>query len=267
MAFPGFSMVTSHHQMENYLGENHGGAVDTRPFAPGSVSYMQLFQAFPAEFCDDALAPEVTSALQAIQDAKTAATTVTAENLLDQDDFSLKDGAGEQADAEEKSSGEAQLAEKAEHKADLHTELEKYAFAAACPTRFYAYTLLSEDQLTVMNDQAIDRSEMAESSAYIYRYELCVSESVIDYSMLGGERSNPQEKDTHSTAGSRSAENMPATTTAAGKRCASDEMQMGVFCVSPVNLAMHRSSARCTPIQASIEVRVFFASFQEYFCL
>jgi hypothetical protein len=214
MAFPAFSMVTSHHQVENYFGEHL--SPNYYPTAPagdqpgdaepvqvplGSVNYMQLFHAFPADLCADALSVEVTTALQSIQDAKNAVTTVTEENLLDGSQLNiLEDGANLAGPHEGEGQGEGEEKVREDELGDpespvasrdglLQAALTNYAFAAPWATKFYAYTLLSEDQLTVMNDQASDRNEAAESSAYIYRYELHVSDARIDYSTLGAQSS------------------------------------------------------------------------------
>jgi hypothetical protein len=287
MAFPAFSMVTSHHQMENYFGENHSTGHDFDSALPiGSVSYMQLFQAFPAEMCEDAVAPGVMNALQAVQEARLASTTVTAENMLSRSvpDL-LKEGdlTHEGADEAKNAAADEDDAEKPPANAQLHAELQKYAFATASPTRFYAYTLLSEDQVTVMNDFAQDSSEIAESSAYIYRYELSVSSGLVDYSVLGqstgrrardvlpaggARRGADADLDTRSDHGSvrgdiikaggnaRSAGAAPVPSSAeAGGATSALQKHLNAFCVSPVNLAVHRNSTRCTPIQASLEVR------------
>jgi hypothetical protein len=282
MAFPAFSMVTSHHQMENYFGENHSTGHDFDSALPiGSVNYMQLFQAFPAEMCEDAVAPGVMSALQAVQEARLASTTVTAEQMLNR---SLPDLLKEGGDLTHEGADEAKSVIADEDEADkpvanapLHAELQKYAFATASPTRFYAYTLLSEDQVTVMNDFAQDSSEIAESSAYIYRYELSVSSGLVDYSVLGqptgrrardvvvaggDRRGGHADPDTRSDHGSvrgdiakAGGNAVPFSSSAeAGSMTGALQKHLNAFCVSPVNLAVHRNSTRCTPIQASIEV-------------
>jgi hypothetical protein len=297
MAFPAFSMVTSHHQMENYFGENHSTGHDYDSTLPlGSVSYMQLFQAFPAEMCEDACASGVMSALQTVQEAKLASTTVTAENMLNRSvpDILKEGGDLTGGEDEEKSAAAEGEGDRPPANAQLHTELQKYAFAAASPTRFYAYTLLSEDQVTVMNDFAQDSSEIAESSAYIYRYELSVSAGLVDYSVLGQptgrrardvlpeggirrgqEDAHDARSDTGSVRGdtvraransrtsgalvagaSNAAVNTAAAPTGVETSVATSvlDKHLNAFCVSPVNLAVHRNSTRCTPIQASIEV-------------
>lgn len=307
MAFPAFSMVTSHHQIENYFGEHHshnhaysgmvnewGEAEDVEQKLPtGSVNYMQLFEAFPAEVCEDAYGEAVTGAVQAIVDAKTAASTVTEDNLLEDGQLNLlKDGAdltAEGADDEQKQPEGRRVttAPGASRDALLQRALANYPFAAPCATKFYAYTLLSEDQLTVMNDQA-QGQEMAESSAYIYRYELHISGSTIDYTVLGSSPrssaakaatvpppSPPPPPPSNSPMKSRSMFDKDGFSDTASRlgefrRAASgtgntpavnkSEVQaprrfMNSFCVSPVNLAVHSDSARRTPIQASIEVR------------
>lgn len=269
--------------MESYFSEN---SFDTQ--RAGYVKFMQLFQAFPAEICDEAQQPAVLDALQAIQEAKTAKLTVTAEQATVCDDIDGLDLTRGSMGPD----GEAKAAESVTHSqvneaedSDFVTQLKKHLFTDSTPTRFFAYSFMNTDQIDAMDEEYKARGDdLPESSAYIQRFELAVSDSRVDFAHLRTplESELPPVRPTNSSlsapalgqgllpSGVRGRYSRPGTeagsvdggagATGAGAGNAataagvSDLKALGVFDVSPVNLAVHRASTRCTPIDVSLEV-------------
>lgn len=231
-------------------------------------------------------------ALQAIQDAKAEKQRIVAEQLeatcedIDAMDLTVREsntagGAGGGAD------GEAKAAESDTHyermdaeDTDFITQLKKHQFTDATPTRFLAYSFMSDEQIAAMDREYQARGEeLPEQSAYIQRFELAVSESCVSFADLNlpidselpcvrpanfAPLSSSNATAATAAAGVRSRYSRPLGTetgsvvdgTAAGAAASwPDSMKrLGVFDVSPVNLAVHQASTRCTPIEVSLEV-------------
>jgi len=319
MAFPAYTMLSAHQMMETYVGE--GAFTDQHHL--GSIKLMQLFQAFPADLCEDALSPAVLDALTAIKDAKSARQQVTAQRILDTESLDGLDFANEH---KQNNTDTAHTAASGDHDTDLVTELKKHSFTELPATRFFAYSIMNDEQIQAM-DSFNSHLEAIEKSAYIHRFELAVSESSLDFTQLkltlqetaaatttayvtatpmvvdpianmknrfrskssagdaGGaapssglsrKQSNNRLFDLLSGSGSGDVRDAPlpplpneppppadtANTVGAG-----DTKIMNVFSVSPVNLALHRNSTCCTPIQVSLEVSGVLYSFYHSFSL
>ena len=326
MAFPAYTMLSAHQMMETYVGE---GAFQGHQV--GSVKLMQLFQAFPAQLCEDALSPAVLDALTSIQDAKTAQRELAAQQALrasDGDrlgsrrssaDLDEDESAAEEKEQRHEATETALTAASSADDTDLITQLKKHTFTELSATRFYAYSIMNDEQIQAMDAFNVHLEAPIEKSAYIHRFELSVSESCLTFSQLGktlqecnaGEPAVPSFPMSSSDSlprlrnriggkysasesgngvggggggggggvlGGSSRRNKsdgggdnlsalppPEAVDAAAAEIAkkvSETTTMNVFSVSPVNLALHRSSSCCTPIQVGLEV-----SFEDFFLL
>lgn len=168
--------------METYVGE--GAFTDHQV---GSVKLMQLFQAFPADQCENALSPGVLNALAGIEEAKEATVRVTAQQILETESLDGLDLSDHDPTVEHKSGQDAthttRTAASMDHDSDLVTELKKHSFTALPTTRFFAYTIMNDEQIQAM-ESFNTHLEAIEKSAYIHRFELAVSESSLDFTQL-----------------------------------------------------------------------------------
>jgi hypothetical protein len=214
MSFPAYAMVSSHNMLEGYF---HDSAVEG-----DGVKLMQLFHAMPAGIVEDALSRPVIDTLQDIQDAEAAAALAESVASADGDGDDDEDRDGEERGGDEgdeahggrsasrsaaagagaagggaafTSDTDASAAIAAVSPRERLTKLfSKYTVGGHSPTRFYAYSILSEEELRLLH--GIDESGSSSSSggagtdvfdrnAYINRFELNVAVSFVDYSNLG----------------------------------------------------------------------------------
>ncbi len=216
MAFPAYTMLSSHQMMETYVGE--GAFTDHQV---GSVKLMQLFQAFPADLCEDALSPAVLNALTAIEEAKEATVRVTAQQILDTeslDGLDIPDHDQDHPAGEQKNGHETTLTSRTaasmEHDSDLVTEMKKHTFTSLPATRFFAYTIMNDEQIQAM-DSFNTHLEVIEKSAYIHRFELATSESRLDFTELRRTLAEVSAQQTENASGLGSAKNLSTTAVAA----------------------------------------------------
>lgn len=306
MAFPAYTMLSAHQMMETYVGE---GAFTGHHL--GSIKLMQLFQAFPADLCEDALSPAVLDALTSIKDAKSAKLQVTAQQILDTESLDGLDFAHEEQKNHDTDTGHT--AASTENDSDLITELKKHSFTELPATRFFAYSIMNDEQIQAM-DAFNSHLEAIEKSAYVHRFELSVSESSLDFTQLkltlqdtaaatssafatassaapaisidpiASLKNRFRSKSGASDAGAAALNGLlrkqsnnrlldsssgdardalptqptaadPAAPDTANSVGAGDTKILNVFSVNPVNLALHRNSSCCTPIQVSLEVQ------------
>ena len=210
MAFPAYTMLSSHQMMETYVGEDH---------QVGSVKLMQLFQAFPADLCEDALSPAVLNALSAIEEAKEATVRVTAQQILDTESLNgldIHDHDQDHPAGEHKSGREtthtSRSAASMEHESDLVTELKKHTFTSLPATRFFAYTIMNDEQIQAM-DSCNTHLEAIDKSAYIHRFELAVSESSLDFTELRRTLAEVSAQQTENSSSVGAAKNLSSTST------------------------------------------------------
>lgn len=175
VAFPEFMMLSSHHMLESYL--TRGVPSSSSSTAALSINYMQLYEALPADLCDDIHLDKVIDAIDPIEDDQSASHAAD-------DDAEDSDGGSEQ-DPSLEAKDDQPLLLPIDPLDDLLSSQCYQSPDSAGPVKYYVYAIFSEEEFDRRNHQ-LQQSEgggamMLSPDRYINRFSLEVSRDCIHY--------------------------------------------------------------------------------------
>ena len=172
MAFPEFMMLSSHHMLESYLAR--GIPSSSSSSTALSINYMQLYEALPADLCDDIHLDKVIDAIDPIEDDQSVSHAAD-------DDAEDSDGGSEQ-DPSLEAKDDQPLLLPTDPLDDLLSSQCYQSPDSAGPVKYYVYAILSEEEFDRRNHQEGGGGAMMLSpDRYINRFSLEVGRDCVHY--------------------------------------------------------------------------------------
>jgi hypothetical protein len=179
VAFPEFMMLSSHHMLESYLTRGPSSSSSSSSTAALSINYMQLYEAIPANLCDDIHLDRVIDAIDPIEDDQSASHTAD-------DDAEDSDGCSEQDPSLEAKDDQPSLLP-IDPLDDLLSSQCYQSPDSAGPVKYYVYAIFSEEEFDRNHrDHQLQQSEgggamMLSPDRYINRFSLEVGRDCAHY--------------------------------------------------------------------------------------